>query len=104
MIETISLYLRNLWNDSIEVISRSAGKSVVNFSVFHVVITLPAIWPQYARARMREAAEQAGILKTRLAGETTLTFITEPEAAALATLADLSEGKTIKVAAGFDLR
>lgn len=98
VVETISVYLRHLWNHSIDVISRSMGKSVVNLSVFHVVIALPAIWPQYARARMREAAEQAGILRKRLAGKTTLTFVTEPEAAALATLADMAEGKTVKVA------
>lgn len=95
--EAISIYLRNLWNHSINVITRTVSKSLVNFSRFHVVITLPAIWPQYARARMREAAGLAGILQRRMAGDTTLTFVSEPEAAALATLADMSGRRNIKV-------
>lgn len=64
----------------------------MNYSKFHIVITLPAIWPDYARNRMREAAEQAGMLSARVAGETTLSFISEPKAAALATLSDM-EGR-----------
>jgi hypothetical protein len=48
---------------------------------------------------MREAAKQAGILAKREAGETRLTFLAEPEAAALATLADMRDRCDIKVRA-----
>ncbi|KAI8299691.1 Hsp70 family chaperone [Colletotrichum sp. SAR11_240] len=51
-----------------------------------VAITVPAIWPEYARSLMREAAEIAGITNERDIGETTLILVAEPEAAALATL------------------
>ncbi|KAI5466203.1 hypothetical protein BGZ63DRAFT_348373 [Mariannaea sp. PMI_226] len=61
---------------------------------FHVVITLPAIWPFYAQQRMKKAAELSGILEERSCGKTTLRFISEPEAAALATIQDLSKRST----------
>ncbi|ENH61131.1 Mitochondrial-type heat shock protein 70 [Fusarium oxysporum f. sp. cubense race 1] len=66
-------------------------------SPFHVVITLPAIWPPYAQQRMKQAAKTSGILDARSCGETKLCFISEPEAAALATIKDLSKRSTIKV-------
>ncbi|KAK6227523.1 hypothetical protein QIS74_01078 [Colletotrichum tabaci] len=89
-IEIISSYLRLLWNHSMECIGISAGEETVKLCRFHVVITLPAIWPDYAKARMRRAADHAGITQHRPAGETTLAFISEPEAAALATTKDVT--------------
>jgi len=47
---------------------------------------VPAIWKDYARQGMEEAATRAGILKHRPVGPTTLSFVPEPEAAALVTL------------------
>jgi len=96
-IEVISLFLRHLWNHCNQRITETVSRSLVNYSKFHIVITLPAIWPDYARARMREAARDAGMLGKRVAGETELTFISEPEAAALATLSDLDGRKDVKV-------
>ncbi|WQF77374.1 Putative Heat shock protein 70 family [Colletotrichum destructivum] len=89
-IEIISSYLRLLWNHSMECIGISAGEETVKLCRFHVVITLPAIWPDYAKTRMRRAAEYAGITHKRPVGETTLAFISEPEAAALATTKDVT--------------
>ncbi|GJC92712.1 HSP70 family chaperone [Colletotrichum higginsianum] len=89
-LEIISSYLRLLWNHSMECIGISAGEQTVKLCRFHVVITLPAIWPDYAKARMRNAAEHAGITQHRPAGKTSLTFISEPEAAALATTKDVT--------------
>lgn len=95
--EVVALFLRHLWNHSIQRITTSIGRSLVNFSKFHVVITLPAIWPEYARARVREAADRAGMLGRRIAGKTALSFVSEPEAAALATLSDMNGRSDIKV-------
>ncbi|EQB48470.1 hypothetical protein CGLO_12301 [Colletotrichum gloeosporioides Cg-14] len=95
--EVISGYLRRLWNHSIECIGDSISKELVKMCKFHVVITLPAIWPDYAKARMKKAAKDAGILKHRPAGPTHLSFISEPEAAALATMRDLGCRPNIKV-------
>lgn len=96
-IEAVALFLRHLWNHAIQHITKSVSRNLVNYSKFHIVITLPAIWPAYARGRMRDAAKQAGMLAERLAGETELTFLAEPEAAALATLADMKDRSDIKV-------
>ncbi|KAH6856361.1 hypothetical protein B0I37DRAFT_425624 [Chaetomium sp. MPI-CAGE-AT-0009] len=91
-VAVIAGFLRLLWNHCNQRVTETVSRSLVNYSKFHIVITLPAIWPDYARNRMREAAEQAGMLSARVAGETKLSFISEPEAAALATLSDM-EGR-----------
>ncbi|KAK1995876.1 actin-like ATPase domain-containing protein [Colletotrichum falcatum] len=95
-VEVITSYIRCLWNHSIECIRTSAGDELIKLCTFHVVITLPAIWPDYAKARMRRAAENAGLLEERPAGQTTLAFISEPEAAALATMKDFANRPDIK--------
>ncbi|GJC92644.1 HSP70 family chaperone [Colletotrichum higginsianum] len=95
-VSVIAGYLRRLWNHSIDCITLSTGKELVKMCKFHVVITLPAIWPVYAKARMTRAAQKAGILENRSAGDTVLSFISEPEAAALATMRDLSNRPNIK--------
>ena len=96
-IEVISQYLRLLWNHCNQRIIEMVSRSLVNYSKFHIVVTIPAIWPEYARGRMREAAKEAGMLEKRIAGETKLSFISEPEAAALATLSDMEGRCDIKV-------
>ncbi|WZH40085.1 mitochondrial-type heat shock 70 [Fusarium acuminatum] len=95
-VEVIACFLRKIWNHAIDSICRSVGVDLVQKSRFHVVITLPAIWPPYAQQRMKQAARVSGILDDRSCGETTLRFISEPEAAALATIKDLSKRSTIK--------
>lgn len=85
-VDVIADYLRVLWSHIQDTIIKSRGKSVVNALTFHVVLTVPAIWKQYARQDMEKAAKQAGILEPRFAGPTQLTFAPEPEAAALSTL------------------
>lgn len=87
--DVISDYLRELWKHSITNIRRAVGGQLVDISKFKVVATIPAIWPSYAQARMTQAIRKAGILDSRIAGDTVLKFITEPEAAALATINDM---------------
>lgn len=84
--DLVADYLRGLWMHVLDTICRARSRSVIDALPFHVVITVPAIWKDYARARMREAAIKAGILNMRFAGVTTLAFAPEPEAAALSTL------------------
>lgn len=90
-IEVIGLYLRLLWNHAIDVITTALGSSLVMISTFRVVVTLPAIWPEYAKKRMRDAIEFSGITNSREAGQTQVSFVSEPEAAALSTLHDMSD-------------
>ncbi|KPM41605.1 hypothetical protein AK830_g4982 [Neonectria ditissima] len=95
-IEVIGCFLRNLWNHCIDSIKRSIGAELLQGCRFHVVITMPAIWPHYSQQRMKEAAKLSGMLDKRSGGKTTLCFISEPEAAALATIKDLSKRSNTK--------
>ncbi|KAL7798049.1 hypothetical protein V8C37DRAFT_418546 [Trichoderma ceciliae] len=96
VVDVISDYLRELWQYSIGCIERAEGESMIDLSAFRVIVTLPAIWPAYAQFRMKEAIEKAGILGFRSAGDTALEFISEPEAAALATLQDMSDRSDVR--------
>jgi molecular chaperone DnaK (HSP70) len=96
-IEIIGCFLRNLWNHTIDTIKRSISAELLQECQFHVIITMPAIWPFYAQQRMKKAAQLSGILEERSCGQTTLRFISEPEAAALATMKDLSKRSTTHV-------
>ncbi|KAL4791055.1 hypothetical protein BDV19DRAFT_381825 [Aspergillus venezuelensis] len=84
----IADYLRLLWAHIQETVTKSRGEYVVDALRFHVVITVPAIWKGYARQGMEEAAQLAGLLDSRAAGETKLSFVPEPEAAAFSTLCE----------------
>ena len=86
--DLIGDYLGALWKHILETIYRARGRSVVEAMAFHVVITVPAIWKDYARQGLEDAAKKAGILTIRPAGPTTLAFAPEPEVAALATLCE----------------
>jgi hypothetical protein len=85
-IDLVTDYLRALWAYVLKSIKKARGEAVVDALTFHVVITVPAIWKGYVRQAMEKAAKDAGILKRRAAGRTTLSLVPEPEAAALSTL------------------
>jgi hypothetical protein len=87
-VDLVADYLRALWKHTLDTIARARGQAVLDALRFHIVITVPAIWKGYARQAMREAAENAGLLEDRLAGETRLTLAPEPECAALSTLCE----------------
>lgn len=87
-VDLIADYLRALWRHILDTIQKARGKAVVEGLTFHVVITVPAIWKDYARQGMEAAARKAGMLDTRPAGPTTLAFAPEPEAAALASICE----------------
>jgi molecular chaperone DnaK (HSP70) len=95
-IEAISTYLKHMFKHAQEKLKLSLGAATVDSSRFHVVFTVPAIWPEYARRSMQAAIKRAGILEKRRIGQTTHDFISEPEAAALATLSDLDGLHDIK--------
>ncbi|KAL6868456.1 hypothetical protein J3F83DRAFT_714726 [Trichoderma novae-zelandiae] len=96
-VDAISDYLRELWKYSLSSIERAEGTCMMELSALRVIVTLPAIWPAYAQFRMKEAVEKAGILVPRGVFDTTLEFISEPEAAALASLKDMSDRADMEV-------
>lgn len=87
-IDLVADYLRLLWAHTLKVIEKSRGAEFLPALRFHIVITVPAIWKGYARQSMEEAAQKAGLLAPRDIGKTRLSFVLEPEAAAMATLTD----------------
>ncbi|KAH9212086.1 hypothetical protein DL95DRAFT_464318 [Leptodontidium sp. 2 PMI_412] len=99
-VDLIADYLRALWEHVLDTIQKARGESVVDALPFHVVITVPAIWKGYAREAMEKAVKQSGILRSRTAGPTTLTFAPEPEAAALSTLSERGDVYVICDAGG----
>lgn len=94
----LSAYLREIWKHTMEVILRSVGSSCVDACHIYIVMTLPASWPHYVQKRVTDAAESAGMLNPRIAGGVPkLSFISEPEAAAIATLQDVTTQPEIRV-------
>ncbi|KAJ5957532.1 purine and uridine phosphorylase [Penicillium viridicatum] len=86
--DCITDYLRAIWKHTLETIRQARPKYGIEALKFHVVLTVPATWKDYARNAMKRAASKAGILDYRTAGPTSLTFVPEPEAAGLAALVD----------------
>jgi len=83
-VEVIADYLRRLWDHSVQRMKAAVGESTYQRTHKQIIMTLPAIWPQYAQDEMTRAARMAGIV----IGDTELHFVPEPEAAARATLVD----------------
>jgi len=89
-VEVVADYLRRLWRHALANIESEVGETVLSQTNLKIRMTVPAIWPAYALARMRDAASLADMTQQRGNCEpTTLGFVNEPEAAALASTADL---------------
>ncbi|KAI0408294.1 hypothetical protein F4802DRAFT_618481 [Xylaria palmicola] len=99
-VQLVGEYLEVLWNHTLEQIRKAKGE-IIEGMPFQVILTVPAIWPDDARNRMRDAARMAGIFNYRLAGETTLEFLAEPEAAAIATLPELDNRGDLRIGDSF---
>ncbi|KAF4428916.1 hypothetical protein F53441_14029 [Fusarium austroafricanum] len=93
VVQVVGFYLRNVWDHTYAVLRSMLD---IDNLPLRVAITIPAIWPPYAQNAMREAAKIAGIMKYRDIGETTLTLVQEPEAAALATLFQQNDSPEIQ--------
>lgn len=102
-LEIVSCFLKRLWDHTTKVITTNVGAELINKCKFRVVITMPAIWPHYTHQRMIQAVEKAGITSKRKAGPTIWQFVSEPEAAALAAIKDLSKRSTIKVSGDLNI-
>ena len=65
VIDVIADFLRELWAHALEEIKVQIDIDLVRF---RVALTVPAIWPQYAKQKMKEAAKRAASwLRGRLA-------------------------------------
>ncbi|KAJ4406589.1 hypothetical protein N0V91_004532 [Didymella pomorum] len=100
-VQAVADYLRLLWAHAIANIEKAFGEAALEGLPYQVVCTVPAVWTTKAVNMMREAAKRAGILERRLAGETVLRFVSEPEAAALATFEDLKNRPNFQIGDSF---
>ncbi|CAK7221496.1 hypothetical protein SEUCBS140593_004589 [Sporothrix eucalyptigena] len=91
VIDLVADFLRHLWQHALREIELQIDTTHLQNLPFKVALTIPAIWPQYARNMMKSAARRAGILQRRDIADTTLILVEEPEAAALSTLLDRRE-------------
>ncbi|ETS73131.1 hypothetical protein PFICI_15076 [Pestalotiopsis fici W106-1] len=85
-IDVVADYLRELWRHAMTKIKEYEIPAIVDDCVFHIILTVPAIWKGYARQKMQTAAERAGILKPTRRGDVSFSMTSEPEAAAHAIL------------------
>ncbi|KAI0095657.1 hypothetical protein F4776DRAFT_652195 [Hypoxylon sp. NC0597] len=81
-------YLQELFRYVIDSIRKAGGNTFVDSTPFRVIVTVPAVWSDHALGQMKEAVELSDILDARPVGipQTTVQFITEPEAAAIGTI------------------
>jgi molecular chaperone DnaK (HSP70) len=96
-VELAGDYLRKIWEHTLLSIERAVGRELMGQCSFHVTITVPAVWPPYAHHRVRKAISYAGIPTLRDGRNVSFGLITEPEAAALATIKDMGKRSNVKV-------
>ena len=82
-------YLKLLWDYTLDDIKKFHPDYQDIFAL-RVVLTVPAIWSPTAKDKTLQAARIAGMPGN-------IRLVTEPEAAALATLKDKAEDNTLKV-------
>lgn len=89
-VSVVADYLRLLWEYTMNDIEKRQGRDFKDIYSLKVVMSVPAMWSPAAKEKTRQAAEMAG-----LGGEVQL--VTEPEAAALATLTDKPNMEELQV-------
>ncbi|KAJ4203212.1 hypothetical protein NW767_005323 [Fusarium falciforme] len=88
--EVVSDYLRLIWTYTKEDIRKhSSDSNWENNFTLQVVLTVPAMWSHAAKDKTLKAAQRAGLPQD-------IRLVTEPEAAALATLHDKAEENLLK--------
>ncbi|KAL8708386.1 MAG: hypothetical protein Q9225_007610 [Loekoesia sp. 1 TL-2023] len=91
--DVVADYLKLLWTYTIEDI-RKHHPDYEEIFVLRVILTVPAIWSPAAKDRTLQAAKKAGMPED-------IQLVTEPEAAALATLKEKADENLLKVGEAF---
>ncbi|KAI0188709.1 hypothetical protein F4808DRAFT_467844 [Astrocystis sublimbata] len=87
VVAIIAEYLSKVWEHALDVIGKARGKKFIDTHPILVMATVPAMWQDYAVANMEHALRMSGILNQRPGcPEITHAIVSEPEAAALATI------------------
>ena len=90
--DVVADYLKCIWEFVKADIARHRGEDWQSLYTTRVILTVPAMWSPAAKDRTQQAAKEAGLPD----GEQ-IQLVTEPEAAALATLKEKSELNDLKV-------
>ncbi|KAI1372164.1 hypothetical protein F4677DRAFT_463469 [Hypoxylon crocopeplum] len=84
--QNITDYLSGLFQHFVNIIRRQMGTGILEYAPVQFILTVPAIWSDYAKQRTLEAFERIPSLPK---GHST-TLLSEPEAAAIAALQEIS--------------
>ncbi|KAH6649441.1 hypothetical protein F5144DRAFT_478024 [Chaetomium tenue] len=79
------------------------GLSPVDLAALHIRFGVPAVWNQSTLAQMSKAIEQSDMLASTNGPRATMGFISEPEAAALATIPGLAVKHNLKDVTSYTL-
>ncbi|KAJ3161802.1 hypothetical protein HDU86_006573 [Geranomyces michiganensis] len=101
VLDIVSEYLRELFKALLSKLQVRFGQSLQPEDI-HYCMTVPAIWSETAKQRMRQCAVQAGLISSTEINMPRLTLVLEPEAAAVycckrATEAHMRSGDTFMV-------
>lgn len=80
-VDVVSDYLAKVWEYAMKEIARKQGENFRDSYKLKVIMSVPAMWTPVAKERTLQAARKAGL-------GTDISLVTEPEAAALATMKD----------------
>ena len=83
-VDVVQDFLAGLYKHTMTTLSRRFDKGIVQSTKIDFVLTVPAIWSDAAKQKMRKAASQAG-----MGNEHQLVLLSEPESAALYVLKGL---------------
>lgn len=89
-VDVVADYLTKVWEYAMKEIARKQGVNFRDSYKLKVVMSVPAMWTPVAKEKTLQAARQAGL-------GTDISLVTEPEAAALATLKDKDEMQELQV-------
>lgn len=89
-VDVVADYLAKVWEFAMKEIARKQGVNFRDSYKLKVVMSVPAMWTPIAKEKTLQAARQAGL-------GTDISLVTEPEAAALATLKDKDEMQELQV-------
>ncbi|KAF3034581.1 hypothetical protein E8E12_002063 [Didymella heteroderae] len=88
-VDIISDFLTHIKNHLIDVLDCKYGQDLWRSLPITLVVTVPAVWSDVAKARTRQAVEQAGFNSAHFPKLDSIIDATEPESAAIHTIATL---------------
>jgi molecular chaperone DnaK (HSP70) len=91
--DVVSDYLKEVYQHTMRTLEQRLSSEILKITPIHYWFTVPAIWSDRAKAATRDAIKAAGFC-SRTMDE--ISLITEPEAAAVATLNTMANDKSVE--------